>query len=84
MASPRLLVIAESACQFTLIESYAGVGAGASLTNAVTEVFVADGAIVEHIKLQREQASAFHVAALSLPIEGSEWYWDCLPWSNRR
>jgi Fe-S cluster assembly protein SufD len=71
VASPRLLVVAESASQLKLVESYAGVGAGASLTNAVTEVFVADGAIVDHVKLQREQASAFHVATLAVRCERS-------------
>jgi Fe-S cluster assembly protein SufD len=71
MASTRLLVVAESASQVKLVESYAGVGSGASFTNAVTEVSVADGAIVDHVKIQREQDSAFHVAGLFVRCERS-------------
>ena len=41
---------------------------GAYLTNAVTEVFVGDGAVVDHYKLLRESVEAFHVAGIHLSL----------------
>ena len=68
----RVLVCAERHSKLTVIETHAGVGPEVSdreasgapvyLTNAVTEVDVADGASVTHLKVQREGPNAFHVA----------------------
>jgi Fe-S cluster assembly protein SufD len=33
------------------------------LTNAVTDIVVAAGAVVDHVKVQREQPTAFHIAS---------------------
>ena len=63
MASPRLLVLAGERSEATVIESYAGAGSGVTLTNAVTEFALQPGALVEHIKVQREAATAFHMAS---------------------
>src|SRR5205814_32838 len=38
------------------------VGDGVYFTNAVTEIAVGDYAVVDHLKLQEESASAYHVA----------------------
>ena len=43
------------------VESFAALGDAVSFTNAVTEVSVADGAWVEHSRIQRESESAYHV-----------------------
>ncbi len=65
MAATRLLVVAGEQSQLTLIESYAGLaGAGQGFTNAVTDILVSDAAVVDHYKLQRETASAYHTAAM--------------------
>ena len=65
MAATRLLVAAGEQSQLTLIESYAGIeGAGQGFTNAVTDIQLGDGAVVDHYKLQRETASAYHVGAM--------------------
>jgi Fe-S cluster assembly protein SufD len=61
---PRILVVAERQSQVTILESYAGTGTKASFTNAVTELVVADGAVVEHCKFQDERPEAFHIAAI--------------------
>ena len=50
----RMLVIAEEASQLTLVKSY--VGNGKYLTNGVTEVSLAQGAIVDHNRLQQESS----------------------------
>lgn len=65
MAATRLLVVAGEQSQLTLVETYAGLpGTGQGFTNAVTDVLLSEGAVVDHYKLQRETASAFHMAAM--------------------
>jgi Fe-S cluster assembly protein SufD len=58
---PRLLVVADKHSRVTLVETFAAIGGAAYFTNHVAEVFVADGARVDHYKVQREGGSAFHV-----------------------
>ncbi len=64
VSSPRVLVVAERGSSATVIESYAAAreDLGAYLTNAVVEVWLEDGARLEHYKVQREGTDAFHVA----------------------
>jgi Fe-S cluster assembly protein SufD len=59
---PRTLVVAEEGARATIEEVYLGRGEG--LTNAVTEVVLAAGASIEHVRLQAESAAAHHVSAL--------------------
>ena len=59
---PRVLVVAEENSSVTIIESYVGARDAEYFTNAVVEVVLKDGAKVEHYKVQREGAGAFHVA----------------------
>ena len=61
---PRNLIIAEKDSRVTVLETYAGEGDTAYFTNAVTELILGEGAVVEHCKFQDESASAFHVAAV--------------------
>jgi Fe-S cluster assembly protein SufD len=63
-AHPRTLVVAGEGSRATVEEIFLG-GAGPSyLTNAVTEIVLADGASIEHVRLQAEGPSAFHVSAV--------------------
>jgi Fe-S cluster assembly protein SufD len=57
-----VLVVAEEGARGTVEEVF--VGRGASLTNAVTEIVLADGAAVEHVRLQCEADEAFHVGSV--------------------
>jgi Fe-S cluster assembly protein SufD len=59
---PRVLVVAEEGAQGTVEEVF--VGRGASLTNAVTELVLAAGARVEHVRVQAEDEVAFHVGGV--------------------
>ena len=61
---PRVLVWAGRKSQAAIIESYGGTSDAVYLTNAVTEVTLEDGAVVDHYRLQRESARAFHVGTL--------------------
>jgi len=71
MATPRLIVRVGERAQVSIVESYTGLGAAATFTNAVTQIAVGPGAIVEHVKVQREPASAFHMASSFIRIERS-------------
>ena len=62
VSHPRVLISAGENSQFTVIESYGGPEGQRYFTNAVTEALVAPGAIVHHVKVQRESKKAFHVA----------------------
>ena len=62
---PRNLVIAEANSKLTVVESYISTGNVAYFTNAVTEIFAGDNAQVEHVKLQDEATSAFHIATIA-------------------
>jgi Fe-S cluster assembly protein SufD len=71
---PRVLVVAEPNSSATLIESYTSTAAAAYLTNAVVEIVLADGARLEHYKVQRESAGAFHVATTVADLGASSSY----------
>jgi Fe-S cluster assembly protein SufD len=63
---PRNFVLVESGGRASVIESYIGLAEGVYFTNAVTEAMVADGAQLEHIKVQRESERAYHVGTIHL------------------
>ncbi len=63
MICPRIVVLAGERSQMFLVESYAGSADGVTFTNAVTQVNLGVEASVDHAKFQREQPSAFHIAA---------------------
>jgi Fe-S cluster assembly protein SufD len=62
---PRVFVFAGRGSEATVVETHAGLDGVSSFTNAVTELVVADGACLDHIRLQREGDSAFHIGALA-------------------
>jgi Fe-S cluster assembly protein SufD len=57
----RNLIFAERQSECTIIESYVSVGGESYFTNAVSEIYVAEGARLGHYKLQTESRDAFHV-----------------------
>ena len=61
---PRVLIAAEPNSKATVIESYVALGEATYLTNSVTEIALADGATVEHYKIQRESPRSYHVATI--------------------
>jgi Fe-S cluster assembly protein SufD len=66
---PRNLIIVGSGSQATIVESYAGMRKGLYFTNAVTEIVIEDGGILDHYKLQRESEDAYHVASMHVRQE---------------
>lgn len=63
-AHPRTLVVAGEGSRATVEEVFVGGDAAPYLTNAVTELVLADGAELEHVRLQAEGAAAFHVSVV--------------------
>lgn len=60
--TPRILIEVEPSAKATLIESYATTGEANHLTVPVTEIFVAQNATLEHVKVQLESLEAEHIA----------------------
>jgi len=69
LVSPRLVIVAGSRAQASIVESYAAIGRRETFTNAVVHVALAPGAIVDHVKLQREPDTAFHLASTLVRLE---------------
>ena len=69
--APRVMFAAGEASQCTVIEEYVGMGAGVTLTTAVTDVQLGPGAIVNHVKIQRESLTAFHLASFTVQLDRS-------------
>lgn len=62
IAHLRTLVIAERHAKLTLVESFAGSEQGDRCNTSVTEIWLAEGAQVNHVRLQDESAQTFHLA----------------------
>jgi Fe-S cluster assembly protein SufD len=63
-SQPRNLVVLGAGSEAKIVESYIGLGTGNYFTNAVTELFAAENAIVEYYRVQREGDRGFHVGTL--------------------
>jgi Fe-S cluster assembly protein SufD len=61
---PRNVIVAGEGAQLTVIHHYAGADGTTYLTNAVTQIFAARGAGVDHYKLQEEALPSFHIAGI--------------------
>lgn len=66
ISHPRNLVIAESGSEAVIVESWIGTAGALYFTNAVTEVVVGEGAVLDFYKLERESVAAFHVATMEV------------------
>lgn len=70
----RCLLLAESGCAVTVIEDYVALQQDAYFTNAATELVLADNAQVNHIRVQREGAQAFHIASCAVSLARASRY----------
>ena len=64
VAHLRILIVVDRGASASVVESYVGLGAARYFTNGVTEAYLADGATLRHVKVQRESVRAFHVHTL--------------------
>lgn len=65
LIQPRTLIVAEPNSQVRVIEHHIGLREVTTVTNAVTEIVVGENASVEHIKVQEESGTAYHIATLA-------------------
>lgn len=65
VVAPRVLILAGRGSSATVVETYAGPAGATTLTAAVTEIVLGDGARLDHVKVQAEPASAWHVASVA-------------------
>jgi Fe-S cluster assembly protein SufD len=68
VSHPRNLVIAEAGSQAAVVETFLGAAGEPYFTNAVTEVVLGDGAVLDFSKLEREGDAAFHVATTAVSL----------------
>jgi Fe-S cluster assembly protein SufD len=66
LSHPRTLVLAGRNSQARVVESYGGVAGAVYFTNAVTEIALEAGAVLDHYKIQRESEAAFHVGLMAV------------------
>jgi len=66
----RSLVVAEPQARAMVIESHEGPAGCAYQVNAALELFVGDGAHVDHVKIVGEGTDALHVSTLAAAIGG--------------
>lgn len=75
VSHPRNLIVAGENSQATIVESYVGIEGSQEgsvyFTNAVTEFVCAENAVIDHYKVQRESATAFHVATTQIDLQKS-------------
>jgi len=65
---PRMLLVAEPGSRVTLIQDFVSLSGARGFSNAVAEVTVGQGAAVDLVLLQRENAATFHVSNLEVRI----------------
>jgi Fe-S cluster assembly protein SufD len=68
VSHPRNLVIAEAGSQAAVVETFLGTAGEPYFTNAVTEIVLGDGAVLDFSKLEREGDAAFHVATTAVTL----------------
>lgn len=68
VSHPRTLVVAEETSQATVVEAYGRLAEGGYFVNPVTELVAADGAVVEHLRVQADSHLAYHVGSLQISV----------------
>lgn len=69
VAHPRNLIVAEEGSHLRLLECYHAISEATYFNNVVTQVFVEEQAVVDHIKIQEESSQAFHIAKTQINQE---------------
>ena len=71
---PRCLVVAEPGSSATIIEDYVALTDAAYFTNAVSEIVLADDAHISHVRVQRDNGAAFHIANCAVSLAHASRY----------
>ncbi len=73
LSAPRILIVAEAASRATVVEQYLGDG-GASLSCPVSEIVLAEDAVLDHVVVQEEEISAHHLAVRQIRLAAASRY----------
>lgn len=71
---PRILMKLGARSRATLVESYYGLEASTNFTNSFTQIVLGDGARLEHLRIQRESPSDFHVSRVAVSQQQASTY----------
>ena len=74
IACPRVLIVAETGAEATIIETFVRREEAKYLTNAVTEISLGDEAKIKHYRVQRESHNAFHVSTTAAEVHRGSVY----------
>lgn len=74
IAHLRTLVMADCQAEFTLVESFWGDDEQPRCNNSVTEIWLEEGAQVDHIRLQDEGTQTFHIAKTAVSQSANSRY----------
>ena len=64
----RVLMVADSGAECTVVEDYVSTTDEVYFNNAVTEIAVAANARIKHVRVQRESLSAVHIATCAVSL----------------
>jgi Fe-S cluster assembly protein SufD len=60
LSQPRNLIVLEKNADACIVESYLSIGANASFTNVVNEIYANENAHLEHYKIQQQVGETYH------------------------
>jgi len=66
---PRLEIHVGEAAEISIVETFAGLGEGTTLTSSLTGLRADTRAVVNYVKIQRELDSAFHLANIVMTLD---------------
>ena len=74
VVAPRSLLLVGRGARAMVVESFASLGTASCFTNGVTEIVLGRNARVEHVRVQREHAGAWHVGLTEVSQERDSHY----------
>lgn len=74
LIQPRNLFVIGKNAQAKIVESYYSEGESEYFTNSVTETYVDQNGILEHVKIQEESLKAFHISTTEIDVEKESIY----------
>lgn len=74
LIQPRNLFVIGKNAQAKIVESYYSEGESEYFTNSVTETYVDQNGILEHVKIQEESLKAYHISTTEIDVEKESTY----------
>ncbi len=71
LAQPRNVIVLEKNTRLKLIESYVGLDNERYFTNAISEIAMGEGAVLEHYKLGEDSLKAYHIGGVHVRQAGN-------------